>query len=183
MSPLIQLPDFLSQAEARQQIQFSEQLGYQTALIRTVSGQQHLPAIRQNQRLELANPVLSQQLFHRLQQRTRTIAHAQVLNDAVAIYPLWRYYRYLPGDHFKWHRDGIVRDSQGRCSRFTLLIYLNSDYQGGATQFREASILPRTGMALLFPHQLLHQGERLRVGCKYVLRSDILFTAEQMQVC
>ncbi len=85
MSPLLQLPDFLSQAEARQQIQFSEQLGYQTALVRTVSGQQHLPAIRQNQRLELANPDLSQQLFHRLQQRTRTMAHAQALSDAVAI--------------------------------------------------------------------------------------------------
>lgn len=172
LSHPISLPDFFSAAEALQHQRLSEAIGFQSATVRTRHGQHELPALRQNQRSEFVDPELSLTLLKRLQERPDSQAFAR---DCQGIYTVWRYYRYAVGDYFKWHRDGSLQDSAGLCSRYTLLIYLNADYRGGATQFRELEIQPTTGLALIFPHHLLHQSSVIEQGCKYVLRSDLLF--------
>ena len=53
---------------------------------------------------------------------------------------------------------------------------------GGATNFLSdgsdlptASVVPVPGRVLLFEHRLLHEGEEVSAGVKYVVRSDIMF--------
>ncbi len=57
------------------------------------------------------------------------------------------------------------------------MLYLNDDFTGGATDFHDfaASVTPRTGMALLFQHMLLHEGATVLTGVKYVLRTDVMY--------
>jgi len=47
--------------------------------------------------------------------------------------------------------------------------------EGGATNFKDISIKPETGMALIFKHELLHEGAKVTAGLKYVLRSDVMY--------
>jgi len=39
----------------------------------------------------------------------------------------------------------------------------------------DEAVVPRAGMALLFQHQLLHEGCVMESGVKYVLRSDVMY--------
>jgi hypothetical protein len=65
------------------------------------------------------------------------------------------------------------------------MIYLNDDFDGGATSFRydyggtsidgALHVTPRRGMALLFHHPILHRGDPVAVGRKYVLRTDVMY--------
>ncbi|RKP35571.1 hypothetical protein BJ085DRAFT_5225, partial [Dimargaris cristalligena] len=103
------------------------------------------------------------------------------LNDNI------RLYRYRPGQRFGAHYDEAVRDSQGRHSEFTLLIYLNEvgPAAGGETVFYPSdssstglAVAPQRGLALLHRHGahcLRHEGREVRTGTKYVLRSDVMF--------
>ena len=59
---------------------------------------------------------------------------------------------------------------------FTAMVYLNDDFEGGTTDFlRGPSVVPRRSMLLLFEHELVHQGAPVLRGCKYVLRTDVMF--------
>ena len=55
------------------------------------------------------------------------------------------------------------------------MIYLNDDYGGGNTSFNTISIEPKKGMALIFLHNLEHEGSAITDGIKYVLRTDVMF--------
>jgi prolyl 4-hydroxylase len=57
------------------------------------------------------------------------------------------------------------------------MVYLNEACEGGETNFliENISVEPKTGMALIFDHQLFHEGAAVTSGRKYVLRSDIMF--------
>lgn len=110
-----------------------------------------------------------------------------------------RIYRYCPGHYFGSHYDDSVAVDvevppgddyavvPGR-TRWTLLIYLTGDGEvdGGATVFypddnnkaRAESFKPRKGMALLHKHGddcLFHEGELVKSGFKWVLRSDLVW--------
>ena len=103
-----------------------------------------------------------------------------------------RFYRYKPGQRFAKHVDDSERLPDGRCTGYTLLIYLNGSgakgagLQGGETVFygeqgqKLRAVRPRCGMALLHLHGdecLEHEGAEVRAGAKYVLRSDVVFDA------
>lgn len=94
------------------------------------------------------------------------------------LYHPLRIYRYEPGQHFGLHHDQSYHHPDGRRSLLTFMVYLNDGFEGGTTTFPEQKeiVVPRTGMALLFQHMLLHSGERVSSGTKYVLRSDVLFS-------
>ncbi|TPX56507.1 hypothetical protein SpCBS45565_g08386 [Spizellomyces sp. 'palustris'] len=120
----------------------------------------------------------------------------------------WRVYRYVPGAIYRPHIDGAWPGSgldpatgeyvydfyKDRRSRLTFLIYLNEDFEGGATTFFLPSgqvgimdafpVRPRTGCVLCFPHgdtkgSLLHEGSALTRGTKYIIRADVLYTIER----
>ncbi|APR87270.1 eukaryotic Peptidyl prolyl 4-hydroxylase, alpha subunit protein [Minicystis rosea] len=92
-----------------------------------------------------------------------------------------RIYRYEPGQHFGLHQDQSYFGADGTKSLLTFMVYLNDDFEGGETEFPEQDriIVPKTGTALLFQHMVLHAGKRVTSGTKLVLRSDVLYRAEE----
>jgi len=123
--------------------------------------------------------------------RLEGIWNPQILNE------VWRLCRYSPGGHFAPHFDGTFVRSTNVRSMKTFMLYLNGGFEGGTTNFisdvqklfkdpntgmyraEEKNILlrivPEPGMAIIFNHQLLHEGAQLTSGKKYIMRSDILF--------
>mmetsp|Transcript_32707 Transcript_32707/g.81422 ORF Transcript_32707/g.81422 Transcript_32707/m.81422 type:complete len:136 (+) Transcript_32707:374-781(+) len=61
----------------------------------------------------------------------------------------------------------------------TVLLYLNEPKLGGETSImigdHHVQVTPRAGSALIFDHDLLHQGEVLHEGTKVVVRTDVMF--------
>lgn len=77
-----------------------------------------------------------------------------------------------------------------RLSRLTFILYLNEDFEGGATTFFSPSaefgnldtigVRPRMGSVLCFPHgdtagSLVHEGSATTSGTKYIIRTDVLY--------
>lgn len=92
----------------------------------------------------------------------------------------FRFYRYDPGQAFRWHTDGWHRRSERERSFHSVLLYLNGGFVGGATEFSPGSpVIPAAGRALLFDHRLMHQGAPVREGRKYVLRTDLMFARDR----
>jgi len=109
-----------------------------------------------------------------------------------------RFLRYDPGDFFAKHRDGSYPRSDGSSQSYlTLLLFLNSgggvDYEGGETCFVEDIRLsrerpgsasrspdvvhtPQAGDVLIFAHPVLHQGNEVSRGRKYVVRTDVMYS-------
>ena len=85
-----------------------------------------------------------------------------------------RFYKYDPGQRFKMHKDGPWHED-GLSSKLTFLLYLNDDFTGGMTDFRDFSVTPQRGHALLFVHDTWHEGQAVQTGVKYVLRSDVMY--------
>jgi hypothetical protein len=59
---------------------------------------------------------------------------------------------------------------------------LNEGYEGGETTFinerdstKNVPCIPRTGMVLVFEHDILHEGSALRKGRKYAMRTDVMY--------
>lgn len=48
-------------------------------------------------------------------------------------------------------------------------------YLGGQTRFQDAEVVGRTGMALVFRHEMIHEGAEVARGVKYALRSDVMY--------
>ena len=101
--------------------------------------------------------------------------------------------RYVSGQQFKFHKDGAVTNEAGQTSKLSYLVYLNDDCEGGATRFRESYdangklkhekfiVSPATGTALLFRHERWHEGAAVISGSKYVLRSNVFYSAESRE--
>jgi len=106
-----------------------------------------------------------------------------------------RFCRYDPGGYFRKHCDAPFRRSEDEMSLFTCMFYLNGDMEGGSTRFLHleqeasrdkefklaessdvlASVAPEPGLCVLFFQPgLLHEGEDLRAGAKYILRTDVM---------
>lgn len=87
-----------------------------------------------------------------------------------------------PGDYFAPHFDGnfTYEDGprKGDTSFMTVLLYLNEPKLGGETSImigdHHVQVTPRAGSALIFDHDLLHQGEVLHEGTKVVVRTDVM---------
>lgn len=117
-----------------------------------------------------------------------------IFQNACGLNPNLRIYRYLKGHHFNKHYDESVKcqrsenGSLGK-TKWTLLIYLTGDdeFVGGGTIFhpdfrgvKPLNIHPSKGMALLHKHGddcLMHEGEMVKSGAKWVFRSDVVYPA------
>lgn len=112
--------------------------------------------------------------------------------SARSLNPQLRIYRYTKGHHFGNHYDDLVTcplahdpSTQGH-TKWTLLVYLTggADFEGGGTVFHPENgqpllnVHPSPGMALLHKHGddcMRHEAELVRLGVKWVLRSDVTF--------
>ncbi|PJJ60979.1 prolyl hydroxylase family protein [Hymenobacter chitinivorans] len=166
------IEDFLTRQECLEYIALSETLGYELAAVNTAAGARVKPHIRNNSRAFYQ----SEDLATRLWDQVRPFVPAQLgPGHACGLNELFRFYRYQRGHQFRGHFDGSYQRSATEASCFTFMVYLNDNFQGGDTTFRDLRVQPRQGMALVFLHSLYHAGSEVTQGVKYVLRSDIMY--------
>lgn len=118
---------------------------------------------------------------------------SEVFSNARSLNPQLRVYRYTAGHFFGKHYDesvecALASDPTQKCrTKWTLLIYLSGgdDLKGGDTIFYPEGrgtapirVHPQKGSALLHKHGddcLKHEGELVKAGVKWILRSDVAF--------
>ena len=66
------------------------------------------------------------------------------------------------------------------------MVYLNEDYDGGRTRFFHydnteyksfLNLKAKMGMCLIFNQNIVHDGEQVENGCKYMMRTDMIYKA------
>eukprot|EP00929_Paragymnodinium_shiwhaense_P004173 TRINITY_DN104916_c0_g1_i1.p1 TRINITY_DN104916_c0_g1~~TRINITY_DN104916_c0_g1_i1.p1 ORF type:complete len:288 (+),score=41.72 TRINITY_DN104916_c0_g1_i1:139-1002(+) len=116
--------------------------------------------------------------------------------EACGLNSCWRLAKYHPGDQFQVHCDGAFEKEAGsEMSMLTANIYLNEDFEGGLTRFwlnddpyfewrdtfgvPDFEVSPKVGSCLIFRQPpgrtYWHDGEAVRAGLKYLLRSDVMY--------
>lgn len=118
-----------------------------------------------------------------------------------SINPCLRLNKYMNSVDFSWHRDSSYVNSLTSRSNYSIIIYLNDNFEHGETIFRsidetcnyehngltireelgiiqkhnyhDIGIKPKKGKAIIFDQRLLHMGKNV-MGTKYVLRSDLI---------
>ena len=175
------IPRALTSAECRSYIALSEAAGYEAApLSYTFSGPNGFNISRDGRncgRAVLDDAAPAAQLWARLAEAVPAERHGR---RVLGLNERLRFYRYMAGKRLGLHRDGFYRRPDGAQSLWTLMIYLNEDFTGGATRFarEEIAVTPQTGLALVFPHHFWHEGRPVTDGCKYVVRTDVMFAPE-----
>jgi prolyl 4-hydroxylase len=90
--------------------------------------------------------------------------------------------KYTNNQEFGLHTDtGLYYNKEtNEKSRYTLLIYLNDNFNGGETEFYDDNfnsilkIIPKKGKALLFDIDMWHKGNQLIHGEKYWIGCEII---------
>jgi hypothetical protein len=175
--------DFLSADECAGLIATAEAAGFTDAPINTTFGTAVRKDVRDNQRVMIDDVPLAAALFDRARP---FLAVRFGWWEPCGLNERFRYYRYAPGQRFDWHLDGTFHRENGETSRLSFMVYLNDGVAGGCTAFnlrregvlRDADplirVLPAAGKALVFRHDVLHTGEAVLAGTKYVVRSDVM---------
>ncbi|KAF9998133.1 hypothetical protein BGZ80_003692 [Entomortierella chlamydospora] len=184
------LQNILSPQECQSLIERSEATGYEIALINSPNGQGvHIPGYRDGHRCIIDDHAVSAELWKRIKHHVPAVYKSR---PVIGLNERLRFLKYGPGDKFQPHMDGEYRrtDGSGHVTKITVQFYLNQDCQGGATSFLQQQSLwadeneatrkvvavpPKTGQALVFQHNLVHEGSKVTEGVKYVIRSDILY--------
>lgn len=86
------------------------------------------------------------------------------------------------GQMFGIHTDtgSEYNDTNNLFSKFTVLTYLNDDYEGGCTTFftddfiQTSVIKPQRGKTLIFDIDLYHKGEKVIKGTKYWIGTELV---------
>ena len=172
---------FFSKAECAAAIAYGEAHGFDHATVTTANGAQSLPDVRNNDRVMVDDLDKAASLYERL---ATVLPNEFDGTEPICLNERLRLYRYDVGQKFDWHRDGYFQRDDLR-SRFTFMVYLNDDFEGGGTSFDSRSfgsdaferftVRPETGMALLFHHPVMHRGDAVTRGRKYVIRSDVMY--------
>ncbi|HLP12280.1 MAG TPA: 2OG-Fe(II) oxygenase [Flavobacteriales bacterium] len=169
---IIVVEDFFSKERCAEYIRFSEQKGYEEAKVSVGDEQRMMKGIRNNSRIMFTDEALARQIWEQIEPFVvKKYGNAQ----AIGLNEMFRFYKYDPGQRFKRHRDGNYERNEHEVSFFTLMIYLNEDFDGGETKFDSVIVKPKAGTALIFEHSLKHEGASIEKGSKYVLRTDIMY--------
>jgi predicted 2-oxoglutarate/Fe(II)-dependent dioxygenase YbiX len=178
------IANVFSISECQAMMARAETVGFATATVNLASGPRVITGVRNNDRVKFEDTALADDIWQRLKvfiPKELNGWTATRMNERFAVY------RYTPGQRFHRHQDGTITTDAGEESRFTVLIYLNSDCVGGETIFSEPDrsgsrirfieniVKPEPGMALLFQHELWHEGAEVLEGVKYVLRTDVIY--------
>lgn len=124
-------------------------------------------------------------LHERLNQAV--LAYAQQLRELHPSYDCWpvpgsagvhswreplQALRYLPGERYLYHQDCHF-DGQAVASQriLSIVLYLNSDFEGGETEFAGFRVKPGPGEAVVFPSNWCfpHAGCEVSAGTKYAI--------------
>lgn len=88
----------------------------------------------------------------------------------------WYFTKYETGGFIDIHRDGHATIDHVR-SKYTILIYLNDDYDGGEVCFEDGGTIvvkPAVGSIIVMDQDLWHKGNPVMSGKKYLLRADMI---------
>lgn len=79
--------------------------------------------------------------------------------------------------HYDWHQDSHIYPNANNHRAFTILWYLNTVKEGGETCFRNRTISPVQGKALIFPSTFtyMHKGCMPVSGPKYIIATFLLW--------
>lgn len=168
--------NFFSQKECKDWISKSEEIGYEEAKVGFGRKQVLMKEVRNNERLIYDNDDLALQLWNSIKE---FVPKETYLGLAMGLNERFRFYKYFPDQEFKPHQDGSFIRNIHEWSSFTFMVYLNEDMTGGETKFNTLSIKPATGKALIFRHELVHQGCKVIEGIKYVLRTDVMYRRKE----
>lgn len=176
------LENVCSTAECDALIAAAETRGFETAgFYNDADGKPVVvESIRKSQRVMIDMPEFAAMLFervkHGLPARLNNGLTLKGLNERMRIL------KYLPGDEFKRHTDGNYMTPDGaQISQITLLLYLNSGYEGAHTTYYNhgedvgISVHPKCGSVVLMDQRLIHEVPPLRSGIKYALRTDVMY--------
>uniref|UniRef100_A0A7S3YUZ8 Fe2OG dioxygenase domain-containing protein n=1 Tax=Lotharella globosa TaxID=91324 RepID=A0A7S3YUZ8_9EUKA len=162
--------------------------------------------------VEVYDETLASEIWSRVKDNVTKIIEIPQDNDtweyglegtwvACGINPRLLFARYSPGGHFSPHTDGHVVIDFNHRTLHSVIIYLNTCAEGGAThifhtadmkskkfvqdskgRFRFAkdkiadSGIPKAGSMLSFSQHLMHEGEPVGEGCmKYIIRTDVMY--------
>jgi len=145
----------------------------------------------------LKNLPITDTIFKRL----KAVYFGEDNTDLWEIYDSVRLVHYVPGQFKDIHRDTKYTDNKLRC-KYTLIVYLNDDFEGGHTvgfpdfterTRRDASTIniksmipeilespnritvePKTGRAAMYDIDLIHMGEPITRGEKWLLIFKIM---------
>lgn len=172
-SQIFLVEDFLSAQECDAYIEKSKLQTFEEAKI-NIQGQQVMnKMVRNNDRLLFFDENLAEELWLKLKS---FVPDKIGSSTAIGLNEMFRIYRYDKGQRFKMHRDGSYQRNETEFSILSFLIYLNDNFTGGETEFRNiVMVKPKTGTALVFHHPLRHEGKEITEGLKYVLRTDVMY--------
>mmetsp|Transcript_30647 Transcript_30647/g.79596 ORF Transcript_30647/g.79596 Transcript_30647/m.79596 type:complete len:542 (+) Transcript_30647:49-1674(+) len=183
---LLILEQLFSQTECARLLQAAEAVGF---------GSTNYPKnYRGNLRLITVDKSLADAAWERLRPVVpQTLSLEGETYDAVGLNECWRLAKYRVGDRFGAHVDAWFEREDGERSLYTVNVYMNAvpPDAGGATRFYTArvahgqerdpalSIAPEPGLAVVFRQPpleaLLHDGERLHAGVKFLFRTDVMY--------
>ncbi|KAJ3126540.1 hypothetical protein HK098_007440 [Nowakowskiella sp. JEL0407] len=181
------LDNILTASECEVFISETEKLGYDQALLNIGGGRQILATdIRKSSRCIIDSPELASKVWSRIRHH---IPETFNFHRVVGLNERFRVLKYLPGDVFHTHMDGtFVRDDKSEFSQLTLQLYLNGGCVGGETTMWigmtpgvrgknevECKVTCEPGKALVFEHEIFHEGSPVIEGVKYVIRTDIMY--------
>mmetsp|Transcript_36378 Transcript_36378/g.104580 ORF Transcript_36378/g.104580 Transcript_36378/m.104580 type:complete len:281 (+) Transcript_36378:75-917(+) len=164
--------------ECQQLIDAAESVGFGVAGIGSTGSQGVHTGLRDSGRLISADPLLAEELERRMHPYLPAIWQGRRL---VGLNEQLKFLRYRPGQRFVAHVDGNFRRHATPNQTFlTVQLYLSpSCIEGGATNFcgshgagKGVRCLPEQGRVLVFQHNILHEGEEVRAGVKYTIRTD-----------
>jgi len=148
------------------------------------SGKQEVSAVlRDSSRIITEDAVLARRIFERIRHHLPRIWQGRRL---LGLNEQLKLLRYHTGQKFVAHYDGaFCRPNTTNKTCLTLQLYLSgSCVSGGATRFigpdasAGESCWPDQGRALVFQHNILHEGAAVKEGIKYTLRTDVEFSGE-----
>ena len=124
-----------------------------------------------------------EQLANQLYQKIIPYLPKKIKKISVGMNKYIRLSKYVPGQFFGIHKDGINfdKDNKSNMSYATLNIFLNDDFEGGETIFYDKAqsevtlnCIPKTGRGSFFYSQQYHEGAIIKSGYKYLLRTDLM---------
>lgn len=161
----------------------AEDDGFEKANVQYYKEERLMENIRNNSRQVFEDELVRQFILNQLQYKLVNDFPYE-LNKArfQCLGKVMRYYKYVPGEFFKPHKDGSYEDGE-LFSQVTVLFYLNN-CETGATVLMPygpshpkdfVHIIPEKGDVLMFEHKIWHEGKKLEDGVKYVLRADAFY--------
>lgn len=177
---VVEIEDFMPTSRCDELIAHAEAVGFDEATVDTGIGHVMMKDVRNNDRVISDDVELAAELW---QSARDHVPAGFRKRNVIGLNERLRFYRYDPGQKFDWHQDGYFERENGERSQFTFMVYLNEGFEGGGTSFMDEhgrmfdpfTVTPKKGSALLFYHHLLHRGDEVRAGRKYVLRTDVMY--------